>query len=290
MDANILRLIFFILGVGVILGIYLWDRHKKLNARVHAIKSERNNPPSDESITEIKENEPFQEREVRREPAWNQEDISLPYEEEQEQEPAALDEATSDEIDGELKRLDELVRDEDIGGEPVEPHARGEPASFSFTADDPEGLQDELSNADVPLKILQLNILARSRHFSGDDIMCVTRETELKHGDMDIFHRYDAEGRVIFSMASMVEPGTFDLKQMAQFKSPGLILFGQLPGPQDGLVTFSDMLFTAERITALLDGELQDESHSDLSKQTIEHIRGSILEHRRQLQLARSRR
>lgn len=289
MDANILRLILFILGVGVILGIYLWDRQKKLNARVHAIKSERNNPPSDESITEIEEHEPFQEREERHEPAWNQEDVSLPYEEEQEQEPA-LDEATDDEIDGELKRLDELVHDEDIDEEPVELQAKGEQTTFSFTADDPEELKDELSNADIPVKILQLNILARSGHFSGDDIMRVTRETELKHGDMNIFHRYDPEGRVIFSMASMVEPGTFDLKQMAQFESPGLILFGQLPGPQDGLVTFSDMLFTAERITALLDGELQDESHSDLSKQTIEHIRESILEHRRQLQLARSRR
>lgn len=289
MDANILRLILFILGVGVILGIYFWDRRKKLDARVHAIKSARNESPSEESIPETEEQEPFQEREERHEPAWNQDDVSLPYEEEQEQEPV-LDESTDDEIDGELKRLDELVHDESIGKEPVDLDIRGEQTSFSFTADGPEELQDELSNADIPIKILQLNILARSGHFSGADIMRVTKETELIHGDMDIFHRYDANGRVIFSMASMVEPGTFDLKQMGQFEAPGLILFGQLPGPQDGLVTFSDMLFTAERITALLDGELQDESHSDLSKQTIEHIRESILEHRRQLQLARSRR
>lgn len=289
MDANILRLILFILGVGVILGIYFWDRRKKLDARVHAIKSARNEPPSEELIPEIEEQEPFQEREERHEPAWSQEEVSLPYEEEQEQEPV-LDESVDDEIDGELKRLDELVHDEANGKETVDLHVKGEQASFSFTADDPEELQDELSNADIPVKILQLNILARSGHFSGDDIMRVTKETELIHGDMDIFHRYDVNGRVIFSMASMVEPGTFDLKQMERFEAPGLILFGQLPGPQDGLVTFSDMLFTAERIAALLDGELQDESHSDLSKQTIGHIRESILEHRRQLQLARSRR
>jgi cell division protein ZipA len=50
------------------------------------------------------------------------------------------------------------------------------------------------------------------------------------------------------------------------------------------------MLFTAERLAALLDGELQDESHSVLSKQTIEHMRGKILEHRRQVQLALSKR
>ena len=47
------------------------------------------------------------------------------------------------------------------------------------------------------------------------------------------------------------------------------------------------MLFTAERVSAVLDGELQDETHSVLTKQTIEHIRGEIMEHRRKVQLAR---
>ena len=57
----------------------------------------------------------------------------------------------------------------------------------------------------------------------------------------------------------------------------------------DGLATLSDMLFSAERIAALLDGELQDETHSVLSKQTIEHMRSQILEHRRQVQLAQKK-
>jgi cell division protein ZipA len=55
------------------------------------------------------------------------------------------------------------------------------------------------------------------------------------------------------------------------------------------MAIFSDMLFTAERLAATLDGELQDETHSALSKQTIEHLRGKIMEHRRQVQLARSK-
>jgi cell division protein ZipA len=49
------------------------------------------------------------------------------------------------------------------------------------------------------------------------------------------------------------------------------------------------MLFTAERLAAMLDAELQDETHSALTRQTIEHIREGILEHRRQIQLARKK-
>jgi len=67
-------------------------------------------------------------------------------------------------------------------------------------------------------------------------------------------------------------------------------LFAQLPGPREGLETFSLMLSAAERLAALLNGELQDETHSDLSRQTIEHIREEITEHSRQVRLARSRR
>ncbi len=91
-------------------------------------------------------------------------------------------------------------------------------------------------------------------------------------------------------MASLVEPGTFPVKAMDEFDTPGLALFTQLPGPGDSLAIFSDMLFTAQRLAALLNGELQDETHSALTKQTVEHIRSQILEHRRLVQLARSRR
>ena len=60
-----------------------------------------------------------------------------------------------------------------------------------------------------------------------------------------------------------------------------------MPGVEDGLVIYSDMLYTAERLLALLGGVLQDESHSALSKQQVEHTRDLILEHRRKVQLAR---
>ena len=37
----------------------------------------------------------------------------------------------------------------------------------------------------------------------------------------------------------------------------------------------------------MLVGDLQDETHSALTKQTIEHLRERIMEHKRQIELAR---
>ena len=49
-------------------------------------------------------------------------------------------------------------------------------------------------------------------------------------------------------------------------------------------------LSTAERLADLLHAELQDERHNKLTRQMQEHTRESIIEHRRKIRLARSRR
>jgi len=258
MDADILRLILFLAGIAVILGIYLWDRHKKTSQRVHAIRRE------------------MQEQEQgRREPAWQETPMM-----EADGSPPAMDDAELDQALGQLDQLVQEERDE----RPVAPE--GEQISFSFddhTAPAAEGL---------PTMILQLNIRVRSGQASGDAIMDVAREIRMEPGEMQIFHRYEAGSdrrTPSFSMASLVEPGIFPFENMSDFSTPGVTLFTQLPGTKNGMEIFDDMLAAAERIAAMLDGEIQDESHSDLSHQTIEHIREEITEHSRQIRLARQR-
>jgi len=41
MSADLLRLILFIAGAGLILGIYFWERQKRIDASVHAVRRER---------------------------------------------------------------------------------------------------------------------------------------------------------------------------------------------------------------------------------------------------------
>jgi cell division protein ZipA len=104
-------------------------------------------------------------------------------------------------------------------------------------------------------------------------------------GEMSIYHRLDPlrpAGVPLFSLANMLNPGVFPFQDMEEFKTPGLAMFTQLPGPQDGQVVFAEMLRTAEEIALQLGGELNDETHSV-------HIKSEIVEHRRKLQLAKRR-
>ena len=144
---------------------------------------------------------------------------------------------------------------------------------------------------EVERKIIVINLVRRDGAFSGAAIEKACSATGLVPGEMSIYHRHDGDsGPVLFSMASMLEPGNFPVGEMQGFATPGLSLFTQLPGVRDGVEIYDEMLSTAERLAKLLHAELQDEGHNKLTRQMQEHTRESIIEHRRKIRLARSRR
>jgi cell division protein ZipA len=102
----------------------------------------------------------------------------------------------------------------------------------------------------------------------------------LRHGKFGIFHRYDGsdESRTIFSAASLVEPGSFDLQNIQGQKIPGISLFLILPGPVESVEAFDLMMAAARTLTQSLDGELLDESGSTLSIQRERYLREEIIQ------------
>ena len=158
---------------------------------------------------------------------------------------------------------------------------------FAATEDEPEVYQD---NPDLPKKIVQINVMRKSGPFSLAEIQRAAKEVDLHYGEMGIYHRETAAKHTLFSMASMVEPGTFPQGKKADFATPGLTLFAQIPGPRDGIAVFSDMLMTAERMATMLDAVLYDDTRSKLTRQSIDHTRDSIAEHLRKVAILKNKR
>ncbi|OQY51262.1 MAG: cell division protein ZipA [Candidatus Parabeggiatoa sp. nov. 2] len=129
--------------------------------------------------------------------------------------------------------------------------------------------------------IIVLYVVAqRESGFAGTDLLTVLEDLGLKHGYMNIFHHYGiGEIKVrqaVFSLASMVEPGTFNPQQMLEFSTPGLALFMRLPGPFGGRVAFELMLNNAKKIADWLGGSVEDERHAPLTANTISALRERI--------------
>ena len=134
---------------------------------------------------------------------------------------------------------------------------------------------------DTPQKIVTLRIVGRDKKpFKGDELILSMRGIGLRHGKFGIFHRYDGneESRTIFSAASLVEPGSFDLENIKEQQIPGISLFLVLPGPVEGAEAFDLMMEAARAIAQSLGGELLDETGSTLSIQRERYIREEIIQ------------
>jgi cell division protein ZipA len=126
-----------------------------------------------------------------------------------------------------------------------------------------------------------VRLVAREKKFfAGDELVLCMRGIGLRHGKFGIFHRYDGndEGKTIFSAASLIEPGSFDLQNIKGQEIPGISLFLVLPGPIDCVEAFDMMLAAARAMTQSLNGELLDESGSTLSIQRERYLREEIIQ------------
>lgn len=129
--------------------------------------------------------------------------------------------------------------------------------------------------------IIALYVIAQHESgFAGTELLTVLEDLGLKYGEMNIFHHHGfGELKIqqaVFSLANMVEPGTFEPQYMSDFSTTGLALFMRLPGPFGGRVAFELMLNNAQRIVESLKGILVDERQAPLDQKKIGLLRDRI--------------
>lgn len=184
--------------------------------------------------------------------------------------------------------------DLEVDSEPPEPV--GQESENVGQPDDtgPEGA--ELAGFDPDSqKIISLHVSAAGEAgLDGAGLRRLLESAGLRHGQYDIFHRTvtDDDGRpsLLFSVASMVEPGHFDPAEMDRSEYRGVTFFAVLPGALPGIQTFHEMLGVAHRIAEDLDGEVRDEARNPFSVQRATHIEEEITEFERRRSAARGHR
>ena len=136
--------------------------------------------------------------------------------------------------------------------------------------------------ADAPTRKLEMfvviYVLALDEPFLGQDLVDILLDRGMTFGEMDIYHQLDDHATQMFSLASAVEPGTFNLSSIDQFSTPGVSLFMRVHELTAPLQVLDSMLSVANAIAQELNGEVRDETRSVMTPQTKEHCRQSITE------------
>ncbi|MCD7096850.1 cell division protein ZipA [Stenotrophomonas sp. MMGLT7] len=135
-------------------------------------------------------------------------------------------------------------------------------------------------------KIISLYVAARAEQvLRGEDIVVAAEKTGLTFGHMNVFHRLvegHPERGPIFSMASILKPGSFDMANIRDMETPAIAFFLTLPAPMTALDAWEKMLPTVQRMGELLDGVVLDDSRNALGRQRIAHIRDELRAYDRQ--------
>lgn len=130
-------------------------------------------------------------------------------------------------------------------------------------------------------KILSLRLAMAPQRIEGAKLLEALLAESLQHGKYSVFHRLHSDGGIVFSVASMVEPGTFELEKMGESLYPGITMFTQLPGPVPGMHALNEVVACARRLQANLGGTLQDERGVPLTVHRIERMRQEVREFER---------
>jgi cell division protein ZipA len=134
-----------------------------------------------------------------------------------------------------------------------------------------------LPNASEQQKIVSIRVCAPGEgRWPGAALMAALESHGLAYGRYQVFHRKHIDGRSLFCAASLVEPGSFDVANMASDEFRGVTLFAVLPGPVEPLLTVDELLSAARGLAQDLSGMVQDAKGVPLSPQRAAALRDDV--------------
>lgn len=210
------------------------------------------------------------------------------------------DELSSDElVTDEIIKKDSIVLEEVILQKPIypQPVSRPKPQSSILSKAELKRNQIEINfgneiekdklpsvsaideiepvQSSIQPEVLALSVVVSANQIMpGATLLPMLLTLGLKYGEMNIFHRHQdnaGTGPVTFSIANMMNPGSFDLDSMETFVTQGVTLFMMLPNAGNAFDVYQQMLSAAKQLGDEFNAQVLDDKRNVMNKQTEQH-------------------
>jgi cell division protein ZipA len=153
-----------------------------------------------------------------------------------------------------------------------------EPQAVVSIADSEKEVKEEPKEPEMQVLVLNVHCSGEVP-FDGTQLFDSMRQNGLIYGEMDIFHRHtdpSGTGKVLFSVANMMQPGTLKHDDPATFSTKGISFFMTLPCFGEADQNFKLMLRTAQQISDDLGGNVLDDQRNLMTPQRLDAYRQQI--------------
>ena len=126
-------------------------------------------------------------------------------------------------------------------------------------------------------KIITLRVCAPNTiRWTGKQLLAAFERQELVYGRYQVFHRKHTNGSTVFCVASLIEPGSFDLALMPEQEFRGVTFFAVLPGALEPLAIFDAQITAVRGLAESLSGMAQDSTGLPLSPSKAAALREDV--------------
>lgn len=165
-----------------------------------------------------------------------------------------------------------------VEDEPL-PELKEEPDNLAKV--EPEVVEEQ-EPEEEELEVIVLHVhCAGEEPFVGTKLFDSMQQNGLLYGEMDIYHRHNdisGTGKVLFSVANMMQPGTLKHDNPATFTTKGISFFMTLPCFGDAEQNFKLMLKTAQQIADDLRANVLDDQRNLMTPNKLAVYRTQIRE------------